>query len=165
MTASRAFALVLSALLASATAPADAFSLRGEARPGSAVRTAIAVSARIPLDKRYEELTAEQRAVLNAAYESVGPDDEPPFPAAGLEPLVRLLHQAQQKLRARGGLFLVATVAADGSVSEVKVIGSPGAEMARVAGSVLMLTRFKPARCAGEPCSMQYPFALNFEMR
>ena len=165
MTANRVLALVLCALFTSATAPADAFSLRGDARPGSAVRTAIAASAHIPLDKRYEELTAEQRAVLNANYEAVGLDDEPPFPAAGLEPLVRLLHQAQQKLRARGELYLVATVAADGTVTEVKTVGSPSAEMTRVASSALMLTRFKPARCAGVPCSMQYPFALKFEMR
>lgn len=165
MTAGRALALAMSAVFATAAVPADAFSLRGEARPGSAVRTAIAGSARIPLDKRYEELTAEQRAVLNASYESVGPGDEPPFPADGLEPLVRVLHQAQQKLRARGELVLVANVGADGTVTEVKAIGAPSAEMARVAGSALMLTRFKPARCAGVPCRMQYPFALNFEMR
>lgn len=53
-------------------------------------------------------------------------------------------------------------VGADGKVTEVKAIGSPGAEMVQYAGAVLILTKFKPAVCSGRPCRMEFPLRQYF---
>jgi hypothetical protein len=49
-------------------------------------------------------------------------------------------------------------------LSEVKAIGSPSPEMTQFAASVLLLTKFKPAICGGQPCKMDYPFRFAFVM-
>ena len=38
----------------------------------------------LPYDRSYEQLTPEQKAVVRAEYDSVGPNDEPPYPKYGL---------------------------------------------------------------------------------
>ena len=59
-------------------------------------------------------------------------------------------------------MVLVASVATDGTVSEVKAIGSPSPEMAKAAASIILLSKFKPAVCKGEPCKMEFPFTFKF---
>jgi hypothetical protein len=59
-------------------------------------------SGDIPFDKRYSELTPEQRDQLKSQYERMGPEDEPPFPANGLGPIYKAIAAAQQKLLVEG---------------------------------------------------------------
>ena len=47
-------------------------------------------------------------------------------------------------------------------MSEVKAIGSPSPEMAKAAASIILLSKFKPAVCKGEPCKMEFPFTFKF---
>lgn len=91
--------------------------------------------------------------------------DEPPFPADGLKPLLHAISKGQSKLLVRGELRLVADVGPDGSVLSVQALGSPSTEMTEFAASVLVLTKFKPAVCKGQPCKMQFPLYLNFDVR
>ena len=160
-----AVAAMLLASWPAAAEPAASFSLRGDYSTGSSIRDVLAKSSKIPLNKRYNELTDEQRQVLHSYYVALGPGDEPPFPSEGLEPLVKLLHRAQLKLKVTGPLYLIATVGPDGKPTEVSAVGSPSEEMTRFAASAVMLTAFKAAKCSGEPCKMQYPLALQFTMR
>lgn len=133
-----------------------------EPRTGTRITREIVSGSRLPLDKRYEELSPEDKAALNSVYENMGPGDEPPFPAQGLRPFYEAVAQAQQRLLATGELALVATVAADGQVAAVKAIGSPKPEMTKAASTILLLTRFKPALCKGIPCRMDYAFHFVF---
>jgi hypothetical protein len=110
-------------------------------------------------------LSDEQKAILASRYENLGVQDEPPFPADGLAPIMRLLSQAQQKLLVSGSLYLIVDVGADGNAREVKAIGSPSPEMTNFAASVLALAKYKPGVCAGQPCRMQFPFVIEFDTR
>ena len=51
--------------------------------------------------------------------------------------------------------------AQDEAKTAVSVFESPDPEITRVAASVLMLSKFKPAVCAGRPCAMQFPLEVN----
>ena len=52
-----------------------------------------------------------------------------------------------------------------GKPVSVSVYQSPDPKMTQVVGTILMLQSYKPALCNGEPCSMQFPFRINFTMR
>jgi len=159
--------LLASLIVSSAIAQTQPrFSLRGDYVTGSAIPELLAfTNGRIPLNKQYHELTSKQKAVLASFYTGLGAGDEPPFPSDSLEPIVRLLHRAQKRLLVTGLLTLIIDVGPDGTPTEVKAIGSPSPEMTKVAAGVLLLTKFKPAVCAGQPCRMQYPFELEFKVR
>lgn len=138
------------------------FSLRENIASAKAIKDVVATSTRIPIRKTYHEMDKEEANIVRSLYTEMAANDEPPFPKHGLEPLVRMLHKAQSKLLVTGELYLVADVDADGNVVTVTAYGSPSADMAKVAASVLALERFKPALCNAVPCSQRFPFALRF---
>jgi hypothetical protein len=136
---------------------------------GTIIRRDLAWSSKIPLDKTYEQFAPEEKAEFHALYVELAPGDEPPFPAAGMRPVFNSIRKGQQIVRARGQLNLVVTVGPDGKALEVADMGGVGGanalEMARFAGSVLLMTKFKPAVCGGNPCKSQFPFILDLRMR
>jgi len=116
----------------------------------------------VAINKRYHELSAEDRATLHSWWESVPVGDEPPFPAHGLKSIHSAMLKAQSMLSAEGDLLLIATVDSNGDVIQVKAIGSPSPEMTKFAASVIGMTKFKPAICGGKPCEMDFPFSYKF---
>jgi hypothetical protein len=150
-------------LSARAAPPAPVMALK-EASNGEAFRRVIPSSTRIPINRKYEELTAEQKQVLNDAYENVAPGDEPPFPLHGLKAIMEKLAKAQSRLRVEGELTLIVSVSPEGEATEVAAYGAPHPEMAQFAASLLLLTKFKPAMCSQRPCAMQYPFHAKFTL-
>jgi hypothetical protein len=141
------------------------YSVRDESRTGSAIRRNVTSPAQVPINKTYDELTPEQKQSLNGYYESMGPGDEPPFPAQGLKPIYAALGRIQQRLLVSGELFLIATVDREGNVVEVKAVGDPDPVMTKAAATVLSLTKFKPALCNAVPCRMDYPFRFQFVVK
>jgi hypothetical protein len=149
-----------------AQTPKPEYGIReAEPRTGSAIRRYEVEGSRIAINKRYSELSTEEKASLNQYYEMVEPGDEPPFPSDGLKPIHEAIRKGQGRLLVVGELILLATVSAAGEVIEVKAIGSPSPEMTKFAASVLLLTKFKPALCQGQPCKMDYPFRFVFHVR
>jgi hypothetical protein len=59
-------------------------------------------------------------------------------------------------------MFLWVVVDEKGIVNEVKVVESPSAEMSKSIAGVMMYAKFKPARCNGAPCAMDFPLELEF---
>jgi hypothetical protein len=133
------------------------------ARTGTVLRRPQGQGFPIPVKRRYEQLTPEQKAIVHSWYEHLEPGDEPPYPADGLAPMYDAIRRGQQKLVARGELEMAVTVGADGKAIEVQVMKSPSPEMTQFAGTVLLLTKYKPAICKGQPCRMQFPVLLRFE--
>jgi hypothetical protein len=135
-----------------------------EGRPhtGSFVRRTVVRAVKIPINRRYDELTLAEKATLSQDYELASPDDEPPFPAEGLRSILVAIHKAHEKLLVSGDLFMIVDVGADGEAKSVKAVQSPSPEMAKFVGSLFYITKFKPAVCEGKPCAMQYPFRLSF---
>jgi hypothetical protein len=148
------------------TATAPQLAIRSDGRyvdPASIWRYD-ARSTTIPINKRYDELTTDQKAVLAAQYVEMKPGDEPPYPKDGTQPIIQLLIKAQERLNTTGMLYLIVTVGSDGRASTVKALGKPDSRMVDFASKLLLLTDFKPGSCAGSPCEMDYLFTLNFRL-
>jgi len=165
----RAWALAVAALVVYSEAPAQGtepeYAVKADQpRTGSHIRRDAVKGGALPINRTYEQLTPEERAIVRGWYESMPAADEPPFPAEGMKPIHEAIGKAQAKLRARGELSLIATVGPNGEVSSVNAVGSPNPEMARFAGQVLLLTKFKPAVCGGQPCRMDFPLRYTFHV-
>jgi hypothetical protein len=138
--------------------------MRDEAPPtGSILPRPEGAGFPIPVDRRYDQLTPEQKAVVHSWYEHVEPGDEPPFPADGLAPLYDTIRLGQQKLKVRGDLEVAVTVGSGGDAIDVQVLKSPSTEMTEFAASILLMTKYKPAVCKGQPCRMQFPVSIRFD--
>jgi hypothetical protein len=118
----------------------------------------------IPINLAYEQLSPADRLKFHANYEALAPGDEPPFPTQGLIALLKPLYQVQQSLLVEGDLFLIASVDSAGKVTQVAVHSQSDPRMIQVAARVLMQTPFKPAKCAGRPCSMEFPLHASFKV-
>lgn len=136
-----------------------------EAPTGSNIKRYVASGSRIPVNRTYAELSADEKAFVSSFYEKMGPGDEPPFPIEGLRPIYSAIAKVQQKLLVTGKLTLVASVDPTGTVTEVQVIESPSKAMTQAAASVVVLAKFKPALCANQPCKMEFPFNFAFAVR
>ena len=134
-----------------------------EEQTGSHIRQDVARSS-IPINLTYAQLSPDDRAAFHANYELIAEGDEPPFPLEGLRALIDPIQKAQEKLFARGDLFLVATIGPDGKAKQVSSYRSPSSEMTKFAAQVLMLTPFKPAICSGKPCTMDFPLKMTFRI-
>jgi len=157
--------LILTCGTARSQGEPPAFGIKeAEPRVGTNILKHVSRGSALPINRRYDELTSEEKARLLGVYESMGPGDEPPFPADGLRPIHEAIQKAQQKLLVRGDLLMFATVDADGNVAAVKTMRSPDSDMTAFVAKVLFLTRFKPALCKGQPCRMDFPFSFHFQV-
>lgn len=123
------------------------------------------VNSDLPPDKPYGELTAEQQRAVKSQYEKMGPDDEPPYPLKGPQGLYKAMVVGQNKRLARGTLSLVVNVDSRGEAESVAVLSSPDPDLTQFAARLLIQAKYKPARCNGAPCAMQYPFRINLDVR
>ena len=132
---------------------------------GTNIKRDIVSGSVVPLDKTYAQLSRQERDYVRSQYEHMGPNDEPPFPLNGLQPIYKVIAAGQQKLLVTGSMTLVVDINSQGEATSVSVLESSDPEMAKFAASVLMLQRYKPALCNGAPCTMQFPFRIAFEKR
>lgn len=165
----RSSALVVAAALFATQAQADTpakYTIRqAEPDTGTRIPKNIVDGSRLPLNKRYGELTSEQQKLLKAQYEQMGDADEPPYPANGLGPVYQQIARGQQKLLARGPLAMFVDIDVTGVATAVQVLQSPDPQVTRFVATVLMQEKYKPAVCDGKPCRMQFPFRIDFEVR
>jgi hypothetical protein len=132
---------------------------------GTLLKKHLRWTSSIPLDKTYEQLSPEQKAEFRALYLSLADGDEPPFPLRGIKPLFSAIQKGQDIMQVRGQLDFVATVGPDGKATHVDSLGGVSGvnarEMSEYVASVLMMAKYKPAVCSGQPCTMQFPFKLK----
>jgi len=130
------------------------------------IGTSATASAQVPLDKPYDELTPAQKSAVVSDYGKLRPGDEPPFPAAGLDPIVRQVRDLEQSRLAKGPAAMVVSVNARGEPTKVTVYRANAfPEMTQALAYVLMHTKYKPARCQGRPCEGEYLFSFDFSAR
>lgn len=154
-------ALVAAALAALSTAALAQSEPQGGGlrAPGMAPGQSI---QRVADSRPYGQLSVQERAQLHAQYERIDAGDEPPYPSAGMAAVMEPLNRAQAKVPVRGWLRLVADVDARGRVVDVKAFGTAPKAMAEFGAQVLAQVAFKPARCKGQPCRMQFPIEVDF---
>jgi hypothetical protein len=136
-----------------------------DAPTGSHIRRDLIDPINIAINQPYAELSAEDKATFRSNYERMADADEPPFPKKGLQALLKPIAQGQQKLLVRGSLYVVGVVDSSGKMKDLKVYGSPSSEMTQLAAQVMFLTEFKPAVCDGQPCAMEFPLRMRFDLR
>jgi hypothetical protein len=149
----------------SATAPANSRNMNSASQEtGTIIRKDIRWKSKIPLDKSYDQLTPEQRAELHAMYENLPEGDEPPFPETGIKPIFSAIKKAQRIRQARGELIMAVTVGPDGKATLVEELGSVyDMQMTELAEQVLLLTKYKPGKCKGQPCTMKFRFTQELK--
>ncbi|CAN7217612.1 energy transducer TonB [Pseudoduganella sp. LjRoot289] len=134
-----------------------------EAHVGTNIKRDAAVF-RLPYDKPYAQLSAEDKAIVRGVYERMGPDDEPPFPLRGYKTIFKALSTVQGKLQAQGELDIAVIVDPQGNGTGVKVYKSPDPEMTKVVATLMMLEKYKPALCSGQPCEQEFPLRVSFTL-
>jgi hypothetical protein len=145
--------------------PPPRYSIRqAEPEVGTHIPRNLVVGA-MPFNKAYADLTQQQQSQLKSQYEQMGEGDEPPYPLKGTRAIYKALSDAQQKLLVTGNLYMLADVDSQGQATAVSVMQSPDPQMTQVAAAALLLERYKPARCGGVPCSMQFPLVITFEKK
>lgn len=115
----------------------------------------------VPLNLRWEQLNDAQKAVVRGWYLDMAAGDEPPYPRAGLRPVIEAVWRGQQRMLETGDLLVVATVDSRGEVQEVQAFGTPNKELVDYISRVVIQTRFKPAVCGGTPCRMDFPLNVK----
>lgn len=144
--------------------PPAEFVLKVDPPTGSNIRHVVSRIENVPMNRRYDQLTAEQKAYVASWYGKLEAGTEPPFPQDGLKPIYEAAYLGQQKYRVKGELLIFASVDVSGQVDAVQVHRSPDPRMTDFMARILMLTKFKPAVCGGKPCRMDHPFLLDFRL-
>ena len=116
----------------------------------------------MPFDKPYAELSPAQQVTLKSAYVEMGDGDEPPFPVAGLKAIYEPITEGQQRLMVSGTFRADVEVDERGDPVAIAVYRSPNRTVTRFVSRIVMLTKFKPASCAGSPCKMGFPVIMAF---
>jgi len=145
--------------------PPAKFELKEE-NTGSHLPRNVLSGMAVPINRRYSELTDEQKEVVKSRYEAMRPTDEPPYPIDGLAPLYRAINQLQRKVLAEGDLVIFIDVDAAGKAASASVIKALALDpdMTLAVAQILMITKYKPAICSGRPCAMGYPFRVTFSV-
>ncbi|MFC5477397.1 MORN repeat-containing protein [Massilia suwonensis] len=119
----------------------------------------------LPMNARWDELTPGQKNVVRMGYPALEAGDEPPFPAKGQGPLFDTVQRMNYTFGlVKGELLVHVLVGKDGKPLSVTAYGAPSATFVRALSTQLMLERFKPALCRGEPCDMVYPLHYSFSV-
>ena len=122
-----------------------------------------AAQNQLPLGKNYEQLSAQQQAIIRADYDNLPAGDEPPYPIGGLAQIRKELIKAQATMRSDGPVTLLVTVDATGTPKSVAVYDSPDINATKVSTFVVMNTKYKPGKCGGVACRMDYRFDFCFD--
>jgi hypothetical protein len=129
---------------------------------GSYIERDVVTGIQVPVDKTYAELTVGQKLRIKSLYEPMGENDEPPYPLDGLKRIMDAAAELGKKLDVRGLLSMAVTVNGEGHAMSVDVFKSPDPKLTKNMALVLMLEKYKPAVCKGMPCTMQFPFQMNY---
>ena len=154
---------MLSVLWAASAGAAEMYALREDVpETGSNIAKA-AVYWRVPIDKRYEELSGGERELVRNEYARLGARDEPPYPRDGMKAILADVQRIQLRNLSTGPVHLAVRVDARGEPQGIAVLQSVDRAMDQAVAYSLMHTRYKPAMCDGAPCAGDYSFRYKFE--
>jgi hypothetical protein len=118
----------------------------------------------LPYDRSYEQLTPEQKAVVRAEYDSVGPNDEPPYPKYGLADVADAVSRMSVRDPIEGEVILTVRVDERGDAKSVSIYKTPDARLSNLIALMVTRSKFKPGLCEGRPCAMDYVFKYYFKV-
>jgi hypothetical protein len=118
----------------------------------------------LPYDRSYEQLTPEQKAVVRAEYDVVGPNDEPPYPKYGLADVADAVSRMSVRDPIEGEVILTVRVDESGDAKSVSIYKTPDARLSNLVALMVTRSKFKPGLCEGRPCAMDYVFRYYFKI-
>jgi hypothetical protein len=133
-------------------------------RTGSHFLHRIVAGGSQPYGASWEQLSEQQRRSVRGRYALLDENDEPPYPLGGIGGALRAVHAMADAQGAAlpGLLSMVVMVDSNGKGQSVSTFATPDPELAALATRVVMQEQFKPARCAGQPCAMGFPYVMEF---
>jgi hypothetical protein len=156
--------LVFSALFALSNLSIAQAILRAPDPPsGSRIRDVAALGF-VPMDKRYEEFTPQEKARLRSGYESMPETDEPPFPRDGMKKIILALRQMSERREAEGRLRVHFLIDENGRALKADIYESPDELLTNAIARVVLGTPFKPAVCSGKPCVMEFALVVQLNL-
>jgi len=145
-------------------APKARYAVR-QAHPPIGSRLAHAIhTSEFPLDVGWEGLTLAQQRIIRDKYPALHAADEPPYPLKGPKALYARLGELIGEYDINEEVKINVLVGADGKVVSVTAIGFEHPDARRLAGTLVGLLPYKPARCDGKPCQMMVPFHLSMSV-
>ncbi len=123
-----------------------------------------AIGLPVPFKKAYAELTPAEQWLVKKEYPILQERDEPPYPLGGAAAIAQSFVEAQRSLQTDAEFRLNVLIAADGKPTTAEIIKAPTPELGRLAATILLLAKYKPAICAGKPCAMRYPVHFKLTM-
>lgn len=162
MSLAQSVALTL-AIGASSAAGAAQFDFKQD-RPdaGTFVRRTIG-SANIPLDKSYSDLSESALRAIREYFPRLKPQDEPPFPEKSLRALISLATTVRYQTDGTARVSVVVQVDEVGAAHIVSSAESNDEQFLAGVVSTIAATKFKPGRCDGKPCAMDFPITIEVE--
>lgn len=115
----------------------------------------------LPFNKKYSELSAEQKGLFKSQYEEMEEGDEPPYPRGGLKDIFGPIARGQEYIIQTGPVLLDIDVDAAGDAVSARVIKSPSPQATQLVAGIALLVKYKPGVCGGRPCAMSFPIRLN----
>ncbi len=167
---SLAFFIASSASAATAPAPPAASGSQAQAaglpRIGTRFVPGQTEPVSVPVDKRWEELLTSQQALFKRSwYDDMPEADEPPYPLEGPSSLFADIVKVQNAANISGNLYATVLVDETGKATQVSFHEIPNEALKDVLAFVLLKPAFKPAKCGGKPCAMEYPVTASFARR
>ena len=148
-----------------APAPDKKYTVKEDsARTGHLIKLDAARNIPVPPDRGYEQLSPEEQAIVNSWWPALAPGDEPPYPLHGPAEFYKLMSKIVSKTGKTGIIRVYATVGKEGKATGVWAIGLDDPEVRKVIATAAGLVQYKPARCAGQPCEMTYPYRLGLTL-
>ena len=118
----------------------------------------------LPYDRSYEQLTPEQKALVRAEYDNVGPNDEPPYPKYGLADVADAVSRMSVRNPIEGEVILTVRVDESGEAKSVSIYKTPDTRLSNLVALMVTRSKFKPGLCEGRPCTMNYVFRYYFKI-
>jgi len=125
---------------------------------------ALPPGAAYPMKKKFDSLTPAERAGLRALYDGMPERDEPPFPKAGMAPIMSDVAELAGVAKVTGLVSIFVNVDAAGNATGVRIMKAPNIDVAKAISFILVQAKYKPAMCNGAPCPMEFPFRFNLTL-
>ena len=114
-------------------------------------------------DSGWQALSAEQRKTVLTQYATLGPNDEPPYPKAGMGDLTENIRLVAERMGVEGPLRLQIMIQGNGAIESITFLDSPTPEFNKFVAAMVHHAAFKGALCAGQPCTVDLPIHLAIE--
>lgn len=128
---------------------------------GTHIRETAIRAGVVPFTRSYDSMSDAERAIVRSWYPLLDDNDEPPYPLQGSGPLYKSILEVTQFVEVRGTVHLLVDIDEQGIATRTHLIATPDQDLYRVIDYFAKQQRYKPGKCAGQPCAMKFPLSIS----